>query len=362
MPKPGRLVTKTDEPRPSKALSELKEALGLDKDDWKLFLGHARNGFSDYEQATFIDPHYELRLRDVPAKWIQDPDAIGYVFLRIQNRGKASLVIPVARHLLKICDPEPARHPVPPGTGLAWLHLARAGLAPPIEPARLTHFALDEHEDFYHGLAEDDVLPLARLILESRGTIEAWDLHAVIAAVAHAQIQVRAPFRLFHNLMAVDWIAKDVKRELCRGLLGCRREAERLHERSAAVIAAWKTDFEHKLKIPYIYLSLRNLGVDCRLPTLKRHAVYDLVEVMGEPLRDVIDEFFLKGKRYQTQAEAIDEGVLDLIGLHAEELGPELVRKLLAKATKRGFASVRLAAYRLGANKFGLNYARGTQG
>ena len=55
-------------------------------------------------------------------------------------------------------------------------------------------------------IAEDDLLPLSRLILEGRGAIEAWDLHALLAAVDRALISVRTPFRLFNDLMATEWI------------------------------------------------------------------------------------------------------------------------------------------------------------
>ena len=65
-------------------------------------------------------------------------------------------------------------------------------------------------EDFFHAVAEDDLLPLSRLILEGRGTIEAWDLHALLAAVDRALISVRIPFRLFNDLMAGDWIPREL--------------------------------------------------------------------------------------------------------------------------------------------------------
>jgi hypothetical protein len=103
---------------------------------------------------------------------------------------------------------------------------------------------------------------------------------------------------------------------------------------------------------------LTDFGIASRLPTLKRHAVFALVENLGEPLRDVVDEFFLKDYDGAAATEAVSEGVLDLIGLHAEELGPEVVRRLIGKAIKRGLAPVRQAAYRIGAAQFGLNFVR----
>jgi hypothetical protein len=349
---------RADQPRPSQALSKLQEALRLDDEDWQSFLWHARHGLSDFEQATFLDPGTVLRLADVPASWFEEPDAIGYIALRVFKEGAASLGIPVAQHLLRICDPEPIRHPVPPGTGLAWLHLARAGLAPPIEPARLVHLAMDKPEDFFHGVAEDELPALCRLIMEGRGTIEAWDVHAALAAVNDARIHVRAPFRLFENLMAVDWIITDVKREFCRGLLGCRPETQRLAERRRAARKSFESDFDQEVEIPRVWLELSDVGVGWKLPTLKRHAVFALVENTGEPLRDVIHEFYLRPGRDQRNPEAVSEGVLDLIGLHAEELGPDVVRRLINKAVKLGLAPVRQAAYRIGAERFGLNFAR----
>jgi hypothetical protein len=83
-----------------------------------------------------------------------------------------------------------------------------------------------------------------------------------------------------------------------------------------------------------------------------------LVENLGEPLLDVVDEFFLKDYGGAAAIEAVSEGVLDLIGLRAGELGPEVVRRLIRKAIKRGLAPVRQAAYRIGAEQFGLAFVR----
>ena len=99
-------------------------------------------------------------------------------------------------------------------------------------------------------------------------------------------------------------------------------------------------------------------GIGSRLPVLGRHAVFALVENAAEPLLDVVGEFFLKKYGSAAATEAVSEGVLDLIGLHAEELGPEVVRKLVGKAVKRGLAPVRQAAYRIGAERFGLDFVR----
>ena len=76
----------------------------------------------------------------------------------------------------------------------------------------------------------------------------------------------------------------------------------------------------------------------------------------------VTNEFFLKKFRTQVStmsvSEDVSEGVLDLIGLHSDKLGPDVVRKLIGKAIKGGPAVVRQAAYRIGAEQFGLDFVR----
>ena len=126
-----RPAARADQPRPSKAVRALREALGLDEADWQAFLWHARDGFADLEQADCMAPETTLRLCDVPDDWFEDPEALGYVAVRVLNEGKATLATPVATHFLRVCDPEPGSFHCPPGIGLAWLHLAREGLAPP---------------------------------------------------------------------------------------------------------------------------------------------------------------------------------------------------------------------------------------
>ena len=91
---------------------------------------------------------------------------------------------------------------------------------------------------------------------------------------------------------------------------------------------------------------------------LQRHAVRTLAEDVGEPLRDVLAEFFLRPDRDPQSADAVTQGALDLVRLHAEELGPDEVRSLLRKAIKAGSAVVRQAAYRVGAERFGPAFAR----
>ena len=351
-------AARVDQPRPSAHLKALRDNLELGDKEWQGFLRHARDGFVDYEKATSIDPDLGLRLRDVPKEWWGSPEHIGYVFLRVARRAKATLAVPVAWYFLQMYDPEEDYNLIPPGTGSAWLHLARAGLDPPVEPAGLTRQALVDPADFFQGITDDDLLPVCRLILEGGGAIQAWDLHALVAVVDRADIHVRAPFRLFEGLMAADWIATDLKQEFCRGLMGCNPEAQRLHERRAALQSAMDADREVFFRTPKAWCDLTDSGIGSRLPTLKRHAVFALVENVGEPLPDVIREFFLKNFGSAAATEAVSEGVLDLIGLHAEDLGPEVVRKLIGKAIKRGLAPVRQAAYRIGAEQFGLNFVR----
>jgi hypothetical protein len=353
-----RTPARLDQPRPSEPLALLRENLDLEDKEWNVFLRHARAGFVDYEKANSIDPYLGLRLQDVPDSWWEEPEPLGYVFRRVAQRANAELAARVAWYFLQIYDPEVDHVLVPPGTGVAWLHLSRHGLTPPMEPASLTRQALVDPEDFFQGISEDDLLPLCRLILEGGDAIQAWDVHAVFAAVDIARIHVRAPFRLFSALIAVDWISADLKREFCRGLLECAPEAQRLRAHRAALRSAMNADAGVFFRTPKAWHDLTDFGIASRLPTLKRHAVFALVENLGEPLRDVVDEFFLKDYDGPAATEAVSEGVLDLIGLHAEELGPEVVRRLIGKAIKRGLAPVRQAAYRIGAAKFGLNFVR----
>jgi hypothetical protein len=351
-------AARADQPRPSQVVRALREALGLDESGWQAFLWHARDGFADFEQADCMVPGTTLRLCDVADDWFEDPEALGYVTVRVLNEGKATLATPVAGHFLRICDREPGSFHPPPGIGLAWLHLVREGLTPPLEPARLAHLALHMPSKVFHGVAEDDLSLLSRLILEGRGAIEVWDLHAVLAAVEGARISVRAPFRLFDDLMAADWIAVGVKREFCRGLLACSPEAERLRERGDSLLASIRGDADRTLQTPLMWLELCRGRLSLMLPGLQRHAVRALAEDAGEPLRDVIAEFFLRPDRDRQSADAVTQGVLDLVRLHPEELGPDDVRSLLGEAIKGGSAVVRQAAYRVGVERFGLDFAR----
>jgi hypothetical protein len=103
-----------DQPRPSRALRALRENLGLDEKDWQAYLKHALHSFAEYEQRHWIDPEIRLQLRDVPDEWFKDPDALGYVAIRVLTKGGASLKTPVARHFLQVCLPEPGSFHGPP--------------------------------------------------------------------------------------------------------------------------------------------------------------------------------------------------------------------------------------------------------
>jgi hypothetical protein len=110
-------AARADQPRPSQVVRALREALGLDESGWQAFLWHARDGFADFEQADGMVPATTLRLCDVHDDWFEDPEALGYVTVRVLNEGKATLATPVAGHFLRICDREPDSSHPPPGIG-----------------------------------------------------------------------------------------------------------------------------------------------------------------------------------------------------------------------------------------------------
>ena len=168
---------------------------------------------------------------------------------------------------------------------------------------------------------------------------------------------MRVPFRLFDDLIAVEWLPQEIRREFCRGVLGCPPQTLRLKQRYLALRTAIKADIEEMSRIPR-FTSIPMAGARARLPVLQRHAVRALADELGEPLPDVIKEFFLRPSTDTQSALAVSDGVLDLIGRHAEELGPDEVRRLLRKAIKGGPAAVRRTAYRVGSDQFGLAFAR----
>ncbi len=54
----------------------------------------------------------------------------------------------------------------------------------------------------------------------------------------------------------------------------------------------------------------------------------------------------------------MSEGAVDLIRAHGDDLDQDKVKRLLSRAIKLGLGPVRLAAYRAGAERFGMDYAR----
>jgi hypothetical protein len=342
----------------SQAVRDLKKALGVVESDWQDYLSLALVGFADFERDRWINPKPALRIGDVPPEWFRDSRALGFVTIRVLKEGAECLAVPVAWHFLTICDPGADRVIGPPGIGLAWLTLARRGLDPPMEPRRLAHLAMDIPENFFQATPEADLPDLCRLILESQPLIEAWDIHALFMAVDRARIHDRAPFRLFDALLKADWIPRDVKQEFCRGLLACQAQEERLQKQRETLRACFEVDDDQFFQMPRMYRELGDLDLRGRWPGLQRHAVRALVEEIGEPAPDVIREFLLRRDSDTPSSDAVSSGALDLIKLHAEELGPDTVRILLRKVIKGGSASLRQAAYRLGADQFRPAFAR----
>jgi hypothetical protein len=82
-----------------------------------------------------------------------------------------------------------------------------------------------------------------------------------------------------------------------------------------------------------------------------------LVESLGEPALEVIKEFLLRPERDSHYVDMVHQGALDVVQAWAAELGPEQLRKLLRKAIKQGTGIVRKAAYRIGLERFGSEFA-----
>ncbi len=296
--------------------------------------------------------------RGSPEEWYRDPEALGYITLLVIKGVNPRLATAFARYFLTICDPGPGEPHGPPGVGLAWLYLSRKGIAPPIEPARLAELALFMPEDFFRDVGLDDLLPLSRLIMQERHPLEAWDLHALIAAVGMARLHARAPFTLFDQLMSADWLAVDVRRELCRGILSLSDAVDRLRQKAEVVHAALHLSPEGYETVPRVYMDLMRGGVGPFHPGLRRHAVKALADSLGEPVEDVISRFLSANYHDSQSATAVAEGVLDLLRSHSEQLGEDAVTRWLGKARKSRLASIRRAAYRVGAELFGREFAR----
>jgi hypothetical protein len=357
MGKPGK-SSRSRKARESKALCRLREATGLDPAEWQAFRWHARNGFADYERAPWAECDEPLDLQDVPEEWFQDPEALGYVVLRVLRQGKAELATPVVRFFLGICDFAPGTDILPPGIGASWLHAAKAEVLVPIDAARLAFLAAQSPKEFFQGVDETDLPVLSRMILEAKGEPEAWDLHVLLAAVDRAQIHVRAPFRLFDALMAADWLSREVKGEFCRGLLGCSPEADRLQERDTALRRLLESDEDWWGQFPLLWLEVARYGLRLMVSGLRRHAVVALVEHVGEPAPEVIAEFLLRPDKRDHNVDMVHQGALDVVEARTEELGPEATQQYLQQAIAGGAAAVRHAAYRIGLKHFGPDFAR----
>lgn len=357
MPKPSKATLPGPGRPKSGALRQFQAALGLEGKDWQAFLFHAQRGFADYEQANWTGPWSVLKIEDVPETWLQEPEALGYVTLRVLAEDEAEWATRIAQFFLSVCDPGPGRLCFAPGVGRAWLHLARTGLACPIEPARLAHLALDTPQEFFRGATDEDLLDLSRHILRAGGTPQAWDLHVLLAAVDRARLPGRAPFRLFDRLMTADWLPAAVKRDFCRGLLGCQPEGGQLQSRSAEIRVYFQSDSYEPAHLPRMALEVASIGLRLLLPGLQRHAVRTLVEELGEPAHEVIEEFLVRPVRANHYGDMVHQGALDVVQARAAELGSEEVRKLLLKAIKKGSAIVRQSAYRIGLEQFGSNFA-----
>jgi hypothetical protein len=349
-----------DDLPPSPFRKILKEILDLSQDDWKSFLYHARNGFADYEKAYHMETDGVLRLRDVPPEWLDDSDAMGHVLVRVARDGKPELAGAVAWYLLQLLEPEnpDERMYAPIGTGLAWLALERDGLAPPIDAALLGEVALECPDHFFHEVAEDDMLPLCRLVLESKAPVEARHLHALFTALDRARLSGHVPFKNFDKLMAADWLTTEAKREFCRGVLHCQPETERLQKLREDLRASWLAELQRTKRLCLGWMHIDDVGRGWCLCGLNRHAVFALVHNLGEPLRAVIEEFLRPSNSRELEYESQTLGALDLIGRYAREFDPEELKPMLRKVIEKGLAPARHAAYRVGAEHLGIEFAR----
>jgi hypothetical protein len=331
--------------------------MGLESSLWQSLAWHVRNGFADFERANWPEYDKALDIEQAPAEWFQDPEALGYVTVRVIREGRAELATPAALFFLRFCDPLPERLLTPPGIGLASVYLIRAQGTCPVDDVQLARLALDTPEPFFHGVVEEELPDLCCTILRSEKNLEAWHLHGLILAIDRARIHARAPHKIFYSLLEQDLIPFDVKRACCRGILRCSPHFERLKRWSANIIQSSRSDSGHFEQTPTIWLELARQPLDIRIPGLRRHAVVGLVEALGEPPREVIDEFLLRRKQRDHYEEKVHQGALDVVREHAATLGAETVAAYLNKAIRGGSAVVRQSAYRIGLEQFGPSFA-----
>ena len=164
-----------------------------------------------------------------------------------------------------------------------------------------------------------------------------------MVAIASARRHDRSIFHVFKDIMSSDSIARETKKAMCRGVLECPDEVRRMAER----VAELRSDSRAKGSnvVPSTYLAIESPVFYKFHGSLKRHAVVALVENGGEPLREVIDEYFLKSHGDSLSAIAMTEGAVDLIRAHGDDLDQDKVKRLLSRAIKLGLGPVRLAAY-----------------
>jgi hypothetical protein len=355
MARPKKATKRVDRPRDSRPVRELKEDLGLDEPAWQEFLRHALDGFTDFENAH--DPGHDSRLRlsEVPTEWFEQLDPLGHVTLRVLREARQEIAVRVAYCFVQVGLPEPDDLYVPPGLGASWLYLARHEVECPVEPRDLARLALQLPQEFFSGVQDDDVIPLCRLVLQALEPIDVPDLHALLIAIATARRGDRAIFHLFKDIMRSDRISPKIKGELCRGVLECPEEINRM----ARWFEEGRLGFQSTgASASWLLLLTASPAFYMLHDGLKRHAVAALVDHAGEPLRDVIDAYFLKTHGNMLAAISMSEGAVDLIRDHAQELDDDVVQRLLSRAIKSSWAPVREAAYRAGAERFGREYAR----
>ena len=155
--------------------------------------------------------------------------------------------------------------------------------------------------------------------------------------------------------MSSDAIAPDLKGEMCRGVLELPDEIQRM-----ALTVRGGDRLDSPSEGPgsgrLVVSRDREPGL---LQVSPRPEAACRVRPGGSRRRaagDVIDVVFLDVSRRQAWRPP-PEVALDLIRGHAEELEDGTVKRLLARAIKTGLGPVRQSAYRVGAERFGLDYA-----
>ena len=145
------------------------------------------------------------------------------------------------------------------------------------------------------------------------------------------------PFRLFNDLMATDWIPRELKREFLPGAAGVfPRGIEAQEERTEALHASIHADPESALlQYPIIWQDLiadRPGATDSGAETARRCA---MAEDVGEPLGEVLlAEFYLRPDRDPQGATQRRRVPWTWSAPRRGSLGPDEVRFLLRKAIK----------------------------